>query len=62
MVEEEVVDLVGADDVLGLLLDVAVFVGWDEFGGDGGVDDVLEDAPCLVAGEVSVSGVEVADE
>ncbi len=42
VVEEEVVEFVGADEVFRFLFDVAVAVGRDEFGADWGVDDVEE--------------------
>ena len=43
MVDEEVVQLIGAHEVLGLLLDGAVGLGGDELGADGGVHDIEQD-------------------
>ena len=40
VVEEEVVEFVGADKVFGLLLDIPFGVGGGEFWADGRVDDV----------------------
>ena len=42
MVEEEVVQFVRADQVLCLLLDVAVLVCRDQFGADRRVDDIQQ--------------------
>ena len=40
IVKEEVVQFVWTDDVFGLLLYIAIFVGWNQFRADRGVDDV----------------------
>ena len=40
IVEEEIVKLVGSDEVFGLLLDIAIGVGRGQLGRDGCVDDV----------------------
>lgn len=41
MVEEEVVQLVGANDFFGLLGEGIFVVHGEQFGGDGGIDDRL---------------------
>ena len=42
IIEEEVVELVGANQVLCLLLDIAILVGRNQFGTDGSVDHIME--------------------
>ena len=40
MIQEEVVEFVGAHQVFGLLRDIACLVGRDELGTDGGIDNI----------------------
>ena len=50
MVEEEVMQFVGAHQVFGLLRDIAVFIGRDKFGADGGGDNVEQGLGAIVIG------------
>lgn len=42
IIEEEVVELVGANQVLCLLLNISILVGRNQFGADGSVDHIME--------------------
>ena len=46
IIEEEVVQIVGTDDILGLLRDLAV-LGGKKLGADGGIENVKQTSLCL---------------
>ena len=53
VIQEEVVQLVGADKVFRNLLDGAVALGGNEFGTDGRIDNVLEEGRTLFVGQMA---------
>ena len=59
IIEEEIVQLVWSHEVFGLLADIALFVGWNQFRTDGGFDDIGQYLTGLGIGK---SGGKILDE
>lgn len=56
VVDEEVMQLIGSHQILGLLLDFAIGVGGNEFRADGGVHDVEKNGGGVGCGGGSICG------